>query len=170
MRESKIGFALGLLALVVLTCGPGSASSQEAPNSGRYGTWSWDGSRWTQLAPTSEGPRFSGEQLFFSPALGGLISAGYREFDTRTYAGTKWTGAGWVTSDASPTPPPPYEGYKNKTAMVLNDADNRILFIDQNSHTMWAWSQGGWTSVVSPSDWPTARYADVEGAAYDPDR
>jgi len=169
VRSLRIGLACAVIALVPMGCGPGPSSNQKDPNIGRYGTWSWDGSNWSQLAPSGEKPRFPGEQLFFSPVLGGLISVSYRDwFNNTTYNGTKWNGVAWVTNDASPAEPP--RRGNNTTAMVLDGNNDRIIFIDPNARETLAWSPRGWTSVVSPSEWPTERYVDVEGAAYDPDR
>jgi hypothetical protein len=54
--------------------------------------------------------------------------------------------------------------------MVLDDANGQLLFLDPNASTMWGWSEGSWIPVVSPAQWPEARYLSSGGVAYDPDR
>ena len=122
-----------------------------------YGTWSWDGSRWTQLAVTNQGKTLIADRLFYSTALGGLIDMN----------GTMWNGSGWVKSDSVPTPAPVGDG-NQETSYVLDEATGELLFLDPNARTMWTWSVHGWGRVVSPSDWPEDRYLNSGGVAYDP--
>ena len=143
--------ACGLLAMTCL-----GANGSHAPS---YGTWGWDGSRWTQLAATNQGKTFTADRIFYSTALGGLIAMN----------GTVWNGSSWVRSDSVPTPAPVGDG-NQETSYVLDEASGELLFLDPNVSTMWAWSVHGWRRVVSPSDWPEDRYLNAGGVAYDPYR
>ena len=80
-----------------------------------YGTWSWDGSRWTQLAVTNQGKTLIADRLFYSTALGGLIDMN----------GTMWNGSSWVKSDSVPTPAPVGDG-NQETSYVLDEATGEL--------------------------------------------
>jgi hypothetical protein len=149
---------LAVCTLLITACGFATACTQTAPNSGQYGTWRWDGSNWSQLANTSQGTTFLADQLFYSVALGGLINMN----------GTKWSGTGWAKNVGGPTLP--RAAGNQKTAIVLDEANGQLLFLDPNASTMWAWSAGSWIPVVLPAQWPTARYLSSGGVAYDPYR
>lgn len=168
-RMSKLGRGLCVAALILACCGDSSTS----PDNPLFGTWLWNGSSWTQLARSSGSeakiaPWFSGgENLTYWKDFGGLVDAD----------GTYWSGSMWVASavtyPASPTPSPIADQETGSapgepTALVLDVGRNQLLFLDPNSQTMSAWSNGTWKEVVSPAQWPKARY--LRGVAYDPAR
>jgi hypothetical protein len=154
-------------ALLLTACG-GSTTVQI--DISRYGTWLWNGSSWSQLAHVSGSEATtaqgfgSAETLGYWSALGGLVDSD----------GTRWDGSAWV-ANASPYPTPDaaqvpdqYSGSApgERTAMVLDEAENQLVFFDPNSETLSIWSHGAWKQVVSPAQWPKARF--LRGAAYDP--
>lgn len=75
----------------------------------------------------------------------------------------------WVASAVTYPPRPiPSPIADQQTTLVLDVARDQLLFLDANSQTMSAWSNGTWKEVVSPAQWPKARF--LRGVAYDPAR
>jgi hypothetical protein len=162
-RRVTIVICLVLVVMVLSSCGPSSASEPIDPNIGRYGTWSWDGSKWSELAPISHGKTWYADQLFYSADLGGLINLN----------GTRWNGTAWAVNEIAFSLP--VQTNDLPASMVVDEANGQLLFMAPKVSQMFAWSQGSWTSVVSPSQWPTANALSaplggirVGAVAYDP--
>ena len=153
------------MVLLVTSCGSSPVDDQKDPNTARYGTWSWDGSKWSQLARTNAGKTVYPDQLFYAASVGGLINV----------KGTRWNGAEWVGNDIAFSLPEPTNDLP--ASMVVDEANSQLLFFDSNARTIWAWSRGGWTRVLPPSQWPPANSLSsplggirVGAIAYDPTR
>lgn len=165
LRRVNVAICFATVQLLLTSCGPSPVTDQADPNIARYGTWSWDGSKWSQLAPTNQGKTLYADQLFYSATLGGLINVN----------GTRWNGSSWIRNDIAFSLPAPTDDLP--ASMVVDEADGQLLFMDPKASTMWAWSHGSWTSVVSPSQWPMANAVsgpsngiNVGAVAYDPAR
>jgi hypothetical protein len=68
---------------VVLTGGTGDTIRAD-------NTWTWDGTNWTQLSPTTQIPAFLGAGSAFDPAMQEVVVYGG---DGSTWS---WTGSDWV--------------------------------------------------------------------------
>jgi hypothetical protein len=188
----KLGPAAGMLAMALTAALVGCESTAEpvtAPvnmpvseDPARYGTWAWDGSTWTQLAPTSFGEHNRGGELYpagldYWNGLGGLIALAWPfPFDPADWANVEmWNGSGWVRDDAFPSAPPnvgdlaPSAG-RLGARLIFDQANDQLAFFDPNVQTIWVWSHGTWVAVVSPERWPLPKAFEVHSAAYDPYR
>jgi hypothetical protein len=177
-RRDARHMLVSVLVLATTVVGCGGGGGPVPVDARKYGTWTWNGSSWSQLAVTSEQPEALGEHLVYAPAIGGLISLRQQDvFTTEFYGGTSWDGSAWIDTNLMPAYEP--SGTARTFPTVCNEvwdaAHDQLLFLDNHTSTMWAWIKGDWKSVVSPSAWPDARFLDSGGVyagcmSYDPNR
>jgi hypothetical protein len=165
IRSTELLVACVAAALVMGACG----SQAPSIDPGTFGTWLWNGTTWIQVAHAEEAPPIDayglpgGESLFFWKDHGGLVESD----------GTRWDGSSWVSNVGAVPEPPTGTNLPNdagdsslqRTALVLDEVNAQLLYIDPNSKTMSTWSKDSWKVVVSPSEWPKARF--IYGVTYD---
>jgi hypothetical protein len=138
--------------------------------SGTSQTWTWDGSTWTQLSPTTSPPALWMASMAYDPAtgqivlFGGAISSDSASAETWNFNGTTWT-------QQSTTVSPPG---REQASMDYDPATGQIVLfggaIITNSATStlgdtWTYDGRTWTQQ-SPDTSPTNRYG--ASMAYDP--
>jgi len=126
-------------------------------------TWSWDGTRWTEIAAGSapRPPRLRHATAYDDP-LGGVVLFGGLGLDGSTHIELSdtwlWDGVRWTELDPAGAPPPP----RAHPAMARDVArGGRVLLFggirDGTLHSdTWRWEDGGWASVGGSS--PPARH------------
>ena len=155
-------FVLGVCVASIILAACGDSGT---PNSPLYGTWLFNGSKWTQLAGSSgaeskKSEQFpAGEQLNYWPEFGGLVDSD----------GTRWDGRRWVVNGLSYPALPNTQAFPSiRTFLVFDEGRKQLVFLDPNSGTIWTSSHGNWEKAISMAQWPNG--LSVRGAAYDPTR
>jgi hypothetical protein len=119
-------------------------------------TWSWDGSRWTQLSPPTSPPPTRDGVLAYDPASGQLVlggggpSGGLFPFQTWT-----WDGSTWTQQSPATSPPGRAKGVLGYDpvgkGLVLFGGQGEGFYGDT-----WRWNGSTWTQI-SPATSPPAR-------------
>jgi Kelch motif protein len=133
------------------------------------GTWTWDGTTWTQVFPMTSPPARNHASMAYDPAtsqlvlFGGSDTVGHDLNDTWTWSGTTWTNitpstgnpvareSASMAYDAGIGKVVLFGGYEASTTGLLNDT--------------WTWDGAAWTQVTSLGG-PSAR--DGSSMVYDP--
>jgi hypothetical protein len=129
-------------------------------------TWTFDGTNWIQLNPTTTPSRRYGAKMLYAPwnggevvLFGGITQNGQRSDETWIWNGTTWTQANPATK---PSP-------RSTPAMAYDAARDKIVLFSgaAASNDTWLFDGTTWTlaaSQVSPPSW------DQHIAAYDAER
>jgi hypothetical protein len=122
-------------------------------------TWAWNGTDWTQLAPSTLPPPLYAATMDWDSSSGQLILFGGTT--NGTYNGTNetwaWTGTNW--SELAPASSPPA---RLRASMAMDPASGQLIlfggygFGQTDLGDMWEWNGSTWTQV-SPPTLPTAR-------------
>ena len=132
-------------------------------------TWSWDGTRWSQLDPATSPPGLSGALLGYDPSsrrlvlTGGDISTGGNRLEE---SGLTWT---WDGSTWSPQPAGGLPSSDAPTALATDDATGQLILVTtregcQGTDT-WRWGGAAWVLLHPAASPPPAAAASL---AYDP--
>ena len=131
-------------------------------------TWSWDGSEWTQLSPTtSPSARFT-HGMAYSPFLGRIVLFGGldRQFAETGLSDTwQWNGTNWI--EMMPTQSPPGRGVHRNMAYDPSSGDI-VLFGGGQQPSVptlgdaWVYDGITWTPIA-PDPLPSARVAACMG-------
>ena len=159
MRSRSLVTALacaGVFGLITAGCG----ATTTAIDPKLYGTWLWNGSKWSELAPSNEqGYAVVGltvaETLWYWRQSGGLTDVD----------GTSWNGSSWLPNAVGQLGYPPGIA-SGRTPFVVDQASDQMLVADSFARTIWSYVNGAWKPLVGPEHWPAARQ--VVGATYDP--
>lgn len=125
----------------------GGASNSATASGLSNETWKWDGTDWTQLAPThSPSTRQFGGLAYDENTDTLILSGGYR-LPGGLFADTwQWNGTDWTQLTPTHTPP-------KAPTLVYDKANGNIVAWDQDSVT-WLWDGTDWL-VQSPAHSPT---------------
>ena len=127
-------------------------------------TWSWNGSVWTKLAPTTSPPALRGATMVYDAATRNVVLFG--GIGPSGLSSTTWTfdGTSWTKSLA--TGPTPRTGAAMAYDATTHDV---ILFGGEGSAgplgDTWTWNGTAWTVSVQTTPAPAARYE--SSMAYD---
>jgi hypothetical protein len=127
-------------------------------------TWTWNGTVWDRLTPTTSPPALRGASMVYDAAthnvvLFGGLGAGGPVADTWTWDGTNWTKQ-FVSGPAA----------RSGASMVYDAATNNVvLFGGKASNGLlsdtWFWNGTAWTSPTLTTSLPSPRYE--QSMAYD---
>lgn len=127
-------------------------------------TWTWNGSVWAKLTPTTSPPALRGASMVYDAAthnvvlFGGLSAAG-PVADTWTWDGTNWT----KLSVSGPSA-------RSGASMVYDAATNNVVLFGGKGtggflSDTWFWNGTAWTSPTLTTPLPAPRYE--QSMAYD---
>lgn len=127
-------------------------------------TWTWDGTRWTQLAPAHAPAARAGHAIAYdSKRKCTLLFGGvYYDKDTgqQSFGDTwQWDGMDWTQLHPAQSPQP--QAYAN---MVYDSARDRMVLFTGNGQNgqspteTWEWDGSNWSQCM-PANNPTARTA-----------
>jgi len=129
-------------------------------------TWSWTGTTWTEITPTTVPPVRAGASLAYDGASGQGNLILFGGYNGTSYLQDTWTcsGTNWVSLSPATKPPVREEasfGYDTATSQL-------ILFGGYNGSDLadtWSWTGTNW-SALSPATSPPARFG--AGTPYSP--
>ncbi len=130
-------------------------------------TWTWNGTRWTELHPSAN-PRVSlGASMAYDAATGDVVLVGLTAHGLETWT---WNGVTWTQQHPTKSP-----SGRTMFAMAYDPQVREVLLfggVRGNFYwdipvpgDTWAWNGTNWTEL-HPSVSPPARY--VASMAYDP--
>jgi hypothetical protein len=132
-------------------------------------TWSWDGTRWTELHPTASPPALSGALLGYDPASAGLVLIG-GDISTpegqleETNATWTWGGSGWTAEAAAALP-----ASDLPTALATDNATRQLILVTTGAGCQgfetWEWGGSAWV-LLHPAASPPATFE--AGLVFDP--
>ena len=128
-------------------------------------TWTWSGSTWSELDPsTSPSARF-GATMAYDPASSQLLLFGGENSSDQSFGDTwSWNGSTWVELDPSTSPPA-----RMDAAMTYDPAlGEPVLFGGEGADfdgDTWAWNGATWTELNPTGSTPGDR--DGASLAYD---
>ncbi len=128
-------------------------------------TWTWNGTTWTELSPTTSPPARDEATMAYDPATGNMVLFG--GYDGSSLVNDTWTWDGTTWTELSPTTSPPA---RDLASMAYDPATaDMVLFGGQGSSGLlddtWTWDGTTW-SELSPAASPPARAG--ASMAYDP--
>jgi hypothetical protein len=140
---------------VILFGGQSVASGSSALSD----TWSWDGSRWTQLSPATSPPPMAAHTLAYDPATSQLVLFGVEPTQHRPVTWT-WDGTTWTQQSPATSPPARLVavlGYDpaGKSLILFGGAGLGAAAGTVYGDT-WRWTGSAWTQL-SPVTSPPAR-------------
>ncbi len=132
-------------------------------------TWSWSGTRWTELHPSASPPGLSGALLGYDPATGSLVLTGgdvstpegqLEETDT-TWV---WNGSTWSAEAAAGIP-----RSQRPTAIATDSATGQLILTTTGAgcegFDTWEWGSSTWV-LLHPTTSPPATFD--AGLVFDP--
>src|SRR3569623_1707067 len=130
-----------------------------SPSSPLNETWTYDGTYWTLLAPTTKPSARAGARMVFDSAHNIVLMFGGRD-GTKGASNHmwKWSGSNWTDAGAAAGPFPDYD-----TAGLAFDANlGKVVAWAGSSGSTWEWSGTAWTTVSGtpppvPASSPTFR-------------
>lgn len=133
----------------VLLFGGGSANSDPARND----TWTWDGSTWQQLNPSTSPPRLGDASMDYDRGNQAVVLRGNTLQGDQPVTWT-WDGTNW--SERHPATEPPL---RFRAALAFGARSGTLLFGGQPGETgalndTWVWDGSNWKQLhpaVSPS-------------------
>ena len=132
-------------------------------------TWSWNGTRWTDLHPTTSPPGLSGALLGYDPATGTLVLTGG---DTSTLGGQleetdatwSWDGSAWTPEAAGTLPAPDHPA-----ALATDSASGQLILVTAGAACQgldtWEWGGSAWVQLHPVASPPATLEA---GLVFDP--
>ena len=132
-------------------------------------TWSWDGSRWTELNPPASPPGLSGALLGYDPATKRLVLTGG---DTANAEGKlagmdgtwTWDGSAWSSQAGGGLP-----ASDVPSDLATDDATGQLILVTTRAGCTgvetWRWGGGAW-ALLDPATSPTPAVGDA--LAFDP--
>ena len=132
-------------------------------------TWSWDGTRWTELQPAESPPALSGALLGYDPATQSLVLTG-GDISTagghleQTDATWTWSGSAWTPQTAGQLP-----ASEHPTALATDAATGQLILVSTDDRCQgldtWQWSGSAWTLLHPATSPPPTVEA---GLVFDP--
>jgi hypothetical protein len=132
-------------------------------------TWSWDGSRWTELHPATSPPPLTAALMAYDPARRVVVLTGG---ETAHASGTEvspnqttwtWDGSGWTSRPNAPTPPS-----SGEAALAADDASSQLVLVTAaagcGGTDTWLWHLDAWEEVHPIASPPPGH---IDGLAYD---
>ncbi len=132
-------------------------------------TWSWDGSRWTELHPETSPPPLTAALMAYDPATGVIVLTGG---ETTHISGTEvspnqttwtWNGRDWMALPNAPAPPS-----SGLAALADDGATGQLILVTSaagcRTTATWLWRSNAWEEVhpaVSPAP------GHIDGLAFD---
>ncbi len=144
----------------VVLFGGGSANS----DAGRSDTWSWDGTTWTQLHPSTSPPHMEQPSFAYDGATRSAVLFGVGAGGTQTWT---WNGSAWRMEHALRSPP-----LRFQAAMAYDALRNNLLLFGGVGGAFapltdtWSWDGSGWRQLSPPTTPPGGSAY----AAFDPIR
>jgi hypothetical protein len=125
-------------------------------------TWSWTGTTWTPLAPSSSPPPLAEASLAYDPAAGQLVLFGGIGSSGSSLSGTwVWNGSNWLQESPPSSPPARHGaslGYDLTTDQLILYGGSAAAGITPMASDTWAWNGTNWTQLT-PSTSPPPLYA-----------
>jgi len=125
-------------------------------------TWSWTGTTWTQLAPSSSPPPLAEASLAYDPAAGQLVLFGGIDANGDSLSSTwVWSGSNWILESPNSSPPARHGaslGYDPTTDQLILYGGSDTASITPMTPDTWAWNGTDWTQLA-PSVSPPPLYA-----------
>ncbi len=138
------------------------------------GTWTWNGSTWSKLAPATSPSARYGASMAYDAATGTLVLFGGTTGQPGSFGGTwSWNGTTWAKlSSSGPSP-------RFGASMVYDPALGQVLLFGGTTESVgntgtisypmyggtWAWDGSAWAKLA-PAASPASRFA--AAMAYDP--
>jgi hypothetical protein len=134
------------------------------------GTWTWDGSTWTQQHPATSPPGRADPSMAYDPATGTVVMFGGERYDKRfhTLADTwTWDGSTWTKQSPATRPAARWGAsmaYDAATGtMVMFGGDHHVP-LSRGLADTWTWDGSTWTQQHPATSPPTLSAASM---AYD---
>ncbi len=125
-------------------------------------TWSWNGSTWSELDPSTSPSARSNASMAYDPASGQLLLFGGENSSDQNFGDTwSWNGSTWVDLDPSTNPPARVDA-----AMAYDPALGELVLFGGSEGTgsggtydgdTWAWNGTTWTELNPTGSTPAAR-------------
>jgi hypothetical protein len=131
-------------------------------------TWTWNGSGWTRMTPTTSPPALAAGMMAYDSARGVSVLFGGSSNAGDSSATWEWDGTNWTLKTPATSPPPLVWG-----AMTYDSARGQMLLFggDTNGGALlnqtWVYDGTNWTQL-HPANSPTPR--DGSALAFDPTR
>ena len=125
-------------------------------------TWSWTGTTWTELTPSTSPPPLAEGSLAYDPASGQLVLFGGIDSGGNSLSATwVWTGTNWISQSPASSPPARHGatlGYDPSTDQLILFGGSDTSGITPMPSNTWAWDGTNWTQLA-PSTSPPPLYA-----------
>ena len=125
-------------------------------------TWSWTGTSWTPLAPSSSPPPLAEASLAYDPEAGQLVLFGGIDSSGNSLSATWiWNGSNWLQETPSSSPPARHGaslGYDSTTDQLILYGGSATAGITPMASDTWAWNGTDWTQLA-PLTSPPPLYA-----------
>jgi len=119
-------------------------------------TWSWSGSRWTQLHPPASPPGLTAPQMAYDPRSEAVVLIGGSAGSATSSAPSTWT---WDGSTWRPEPGSGLQGPVD-AALATDAAAGQVILVSAESGTRgigtWVWSGRHWSLLHPPTSPPQA--------------
>ena len=114
-------------------------------------TWSWDGTTWTQLLPTTVVPPRYSQTMAFAPVRGRVVMFGGDP--ASTHDTWEWDGTNWIATSPATDP-----GFGvDAASMTYDPIRQRMVLTDgSGSGEIWEWDGATWT-LLDPIETPGTR-------------
>jgi hypothetical protein len=137
-------------------------------------TWTWDGTNWTKLLPSTAPPARAEAVMAYDVVSRALVMFG-GEGDVAPYSNETWVfdGRAWALAHFPSGAAQP--AARDATVMAADDANHTIVLFGGeesggNNNDTWTWNGSEWMQV-HPRNAPPARGVETESGmmAYDPE-
>jgi hypothetical protein len=151
------------------TCPPGFVRSDYS-NCVSNETWTWDGSRWTLLHPSSSPPARAWTTMAYDPRSQHVILVGGGAANSDPIRNDMWSWNGATWTELHP-PHLPSLNSSDKIAIFDRDLGSVVMIATEYASgsqrfVIWQWTGSDWTSSAPPGA-PPVRFG--YGFAYDPE-
>ncbi len=149
----------------------GSGSSQLNPADLLADTWTWDGSAWTQLAPSSSPPARAGGAMTYDPVRKVVLLWGGFTAQGQSADFWSWNGSDWAQIRTTTAPPAEgIQGWDYPVPVLTYDRARNVITLLRNSGNhpaapqapdVWTWEGSSWahaSAANAPSAWGSAAY------------
>ncbi len=129
-------------------------------------TWTWNGSGWNRMAPTTSPPALAAGMMAYDSARGVSVLFGGSSNAGASSATWEWDGTNWTLKTPATSPPPlvwgamTYDSARGQVLLFGGDANGGVLL-----NQTWVYDGTTWTQL-HPANSPTPR--DGSALAFDP--
>jgi hypothetical protein len=128
-------------------------------------TWSWDGSSWTRLTPSTQPPASIGDvQLVYDQASNQMLLFGEASESTWAWDGTDWSELSATGPTARQGANMVYDAALSEVLLLGGDASGGFDGLGTPLDDLWAWNGSAWQQLHPATSPPARFYAQM---AYD---